>query len=131
MENKVRKVSDLIRLHVSEKRIIEILRTTSDKTAREILSEFEKLKQGNNENNIFENLYFPTLSTVLKHVISDLPEQCQGIRAYRKKFHANNVYGKLRNAVAHPVKPLFTSRDSISDVDELITDYYIISDLLD
>lgn len=126
-----RRVTEMLKDQFPEDYIVDILSRTSDKTAEEILKEFKDLKEKNRENSIFDFLYFPTLSTILKHSITDLPEEFKPIEAFRKKFHSNHVYGSLRNAVAHPVKPIFTSRDSISKVDELISDYYKIQAILD
>ena len=126
-----RRVTEMLKEQFSEDYIIDILSRTSDKSAAEILKEFNGLKQGNRENSIFDFLYFPTLSTILKYAIQDLPDKLKPIEVFRKKFHTNNVYGSLRNAVAHPVKPIFTSRDSISKVDELISDFYNIQEILD
>lgn len=125
-----RTVSSYIRSIANEHEIIEILKLTSDKTGKEILRSYEELKESNAENSIFDHLYFPTLGTILKRLSPNIPEHQKSLLKFRKKFSSNNIYGKLRNDVAHPIKPIFTSLKSVERVNELISDYYEINEIL-
>lgn len=123
-------VSNFLKQILEEDEVIEILKNTSDKQANHLVESFLKLKSENSENTIFEHLYLQTLGTILKNVAHKIPDNKKEILTYRKKFCAENLYWDIRNKVAHPVRPLFTDKKSIEDINELISDYLKIKEIL-
>jgi hypothetical protein len=123
-------VSDFLKEILNEDEVIEILKNTSDNQANSVVENYLKLKSKNSENTIFEHLYLQTLGTILKNVAHKIPKDKKDILTYRKKFCADNLYWDIRNKVAHPVRPLFTDKKSIENVNELISDYLKIKEIL-
>lgn len=45
-------------------------------------------------------------------------------------FSSEGTYGKLRNKIIHPVRPILSDHSTIAQMDELITDYVTIKETL-
>lgn len=123
-------VSDYLKRVLDENHVLEILRNTNDKQANSIAVTFDKQKTKNNENSIFQYLFFPTIGTLLSHSKEIIEGDCPELLEYRTKFSAGNLYWDIRNTVSHPIKPLFLNAESVIGVNEMITDYVEIRALL-
>lgn len=128
--NLERILSSFIRSYLNQNEVIEILKKTTDKSAKIALKSFIDDKNKNFENNIFQHLYLPTLNTIIKYSEHKLPEKAKQILFYRKEFSSNGLYNKIRNEIAHPIGALFKSHESIFQINKLISDFKIIEELV-
>lgn len=123
-------VSDFLQRTLDNDEVILMLSGSSDKQAQSIIKVYTEMKAVNKDNTIFQYLFFPTLGTLLKSAADKVEKEVPELMAYRTKFCAGNLYWEIRNIVSHPVKPLFVDENSILKVNELISDYYTIKDVL-
>ena len=115
-----RKMIQYIKSISTEEKIIEILSETSCKQSKGLLDYYKKQKQNNVDNSIYEVLYFSTICVRLNGLEDNVPEKDRGLLKYRKLFSSEQVLGKLRNNVAHPVRPVFSSLESVEVINKVL-----------
>lgn len=123
-------VSEFLKSTTTESEIIEILLNTSDKQAKSTAEIYLKSIENNTNNSIYEQLYFSTFSCILKNLESKLKGNHRELLQYRKNFSSENIYGKLRNSVAHPIKPVFENLNDLKSVIQLIEDSMKIREII-
>jgi hypothetical protein len=123
-------VSQYLEELLDEEFVLDVLKKTSDEQANKIAVYFENLQSSNRENSIFHHLFFPTIGTLLKYSAELIENDRPELLRYRKKFCVDNLYWEIRNTVSHPVKPLFRDEGSVVKVNELISDYITIKEIL-
>jgi len=85
---------------------------------------FFQTEENNDDIDCFQFMSLPMLGIVITKFHKQLPEKYQYLNSYRKKFE--NVYRKVRNKVMHAVRPILSDKNSINQLDTLLTDYYEI-----
>jgi len=118
-----RKLADLLRAHIEESKLIEQFKNSDDTHLNHIASEYQKSISSNNDTDVFQHMYLQTLGICLKKNIKQLPVKYKGLNKFQKKFGAGNIYSNLRNKIMHPVRPILSDKESIKQIDELLTDY--------
>ena len=117
--NLERKMIEYIKSISNEDEVIEILKNSKDNNAADSVKKYEELKKKNLNNSIFEHIYFSSLNTILKR-ISKKHKINKEVSNLRKHFSPNQRLTNLRNKVAHPVRSIFNSPESINEVNDVI-----------
>lgn len=125
-----RLVTQYLESILSEELVLDILKKTSDKQANIVAAKYLDAQTKNTDNSIFHHIYFPNICTILKKASDHIPENKKSLVAYGKNFNSDQLYGKIRNNVSHPVRPLFSDFNSVKEVNQLIEDYIDIKKLL-
>lgn len=126
-----RSVSQVLKEHVSEEDILKCCDNSTDKHMKDLAIDFRKNILDNNDNEIFQHMYLQTLGVILKKFLNRLPEEYRKLGKYSSKFGSKSIYNLIRNKVMHPVRPILSDKKSISQLDELLTDYLAIKDIID
>jgi len=124
------KLSLVLKDYVNEKSVLDFYNSSDDKHLNMVHDNYNiSLSTGSN-NTIFDHMYLQTIGITINKFINDIPDNYKSINKYRKKFSPNGVYNNVRNKVMHPVRPILNSRDGISEINELLNDYYEILEIL-
>jgi hydroxymethylpyrimidine pyrophosphatase-like HAD family hydrolase len=123
-------ISSLLKKHIEQNEVIEVFRESDDSEINKIVKEFEKSANIGYDNSIFEYMYFQSIGFALGKFHIKLPKEFHKLNKFTKKFAANGTYNSLRNNVMHPVRPLIEDFESIKLIDELLTDYQEMKEIL-
>jgi len=123
ISNMERQVSNLLKLHLDSTELIKQFVQSGNDEIHQLAIRFLEKEVNNHDLDFFEHLYLSSLSFVIKKNINKLPEDLRILGSYSKKFGVGNVYNLLRNKVMHPVRPILSDKESISQIHELLEDY--------
>lgn len=122
--------SDALRECLSEERVLNMLKKSSDPIQNKIAEKFEiAIKQGV-ETSIFHFFYLQTIGIMLKKFEDEIQFSFPSLNTYQSKFLADGTYGQLRNKIMHPVRPILSDQSTIAQMDDLLTDYTAIKEIL-
>ncbi|MBU1822416.1 MAG: hypothetical protein KKG00_13025, partial [Bacteroidetes bacterium] len=69
-------------------------------------------------------------SIMLENFPNKIPPHHQDLIFFKEKFRSKGSYGELRDKIMHPVKPILSDQKTIFQIDELLTDYPIILEIV-
>lgn len=124
-----RSVSELLRVYVSQEQIINEFGNSKDIHLKDLVTSFKKNIETNNDSDIFQHMYLQTVGITLKKFLSELPYENKKLAHYASKFGTEGVYNLIRQKVMHPVRPILSDKQSIYQIDELLTDYVDIKNI--
>ncbi len=123
-------VSNLLKNQIEMDQIESILKSSSDLHVIEIIKKFEDDKLKNIDVDLFNYFYLQTVGIVLSKFLNDLDPPYKKLGKYTKKFSPDGLYTQVRNTIMHPVKLLLDNELSITKLDELLTDYHNIKEII-
>ncbi len=123
-------INHLLKKYIEQKDIVDVFLKSQDKHLNEVVQKFKKSEEMGTDNTIFEHMYLQTISIVLNKFNEKLPDELRKLNNYSRKFASNGVYNNLRNRIMHPVRPILSDQNTISEIDELLNDYLEIKDIL-
>lgn len=118
-----RSVSELLKEYVSQEQIINEFENSRDIHLKDLVTSFKKNIETNNDSDIFQHMHLQTIGITLKKFFSELPDEYKKLAKYASKFGTEGVYNLIRQKVMHPVRPILSDKQSINQIDELLTDY--------
>ena len=125
-----RSIAGLLKQYVHQEDILKVFSNSSNKQLLNVKNAFEKDLQKNKDNSIFDYMYLSTISITLKKFIDKLPNNKRALGEFCQKFNANGKYNLIRNKIMHPVKSILDDKPTLADLDELLTDYTIIKEII-
>lgn len=126
-----RSVSGLLKENVDQADILSNFKESQDKHLTELYASFQSSIESNNDSDIFQHMYLQTIGITLKKFNSRLPGDCKKLNKYSSKFGTEGVYNLVRRKVMHPVRPILSDKESINQIDELLTDYVEIKAIIE
>lgn len=126
-----RSVSEILKDNVSQDKILSEFKQSEDNHLLELSNTFQKSIDTNNDSDIFQHMYLQTVGITLKKFISELPNEYKPLNKYSSKFGTQGVYNLVRQKVMHPVRPILSDEKSINQIDELLTDYIEIKNIIE
>lgn len=123
-------VSQFLKSCLDQDEIISVFASLSDPHVIDVLKQFNETIVQGKDNTIFEHMYLQTLGITIKKMLRHIPEAQKKLIKYQPKFSPNGTYGKLRNIIMHPVRPVLNDEQTISDINELLQDYNDIKNTL-
>jgi len=124
-----RSISEILKKHIPQENILVEFEKSEDLHQIELSASFKKSIESNNDSDIFQHMYLQTIGITLKKFISHLPEEYKKLGKYSSKFCSEGVYNLIRQKIMHPVRPILSDKKSISQIDELLTDYIDIKNI--
>lgn len=125
-----RSVADFLKSHISSEDIISNFESSDDNHIKEVLRSYKNGIEQGSDNSIFENMYLQTIGITLNKLGDKIPNNKKKLISYSKKFDPKGTYGILRNKIMHPVRPILSDSLTISKINELLTDYEVLKELL-
>jgi hypothetical protein len=125
-----RSVSYILKENINQREILDYFKHSSDIHLNEVAKRFEEAAEQGQDNTIFEHMYLQTVGITLNKFHNRLPSNIKQLNKYSSKFSPDNIYGKLRNRVMHPVRPILNEKATIKEMNELLSDYTEIKELL-
>jgi hypothetical protein len=125
-----RSIASLLKKRVNQNDILQYFKSSSDTHLNELAKTFEDAAVPGQDNTIFEHMYLQTVGITLNKFCNQLPDNFKKLNKYSSKFSPDQVYGKLRNKVMHPVRPILNDTETIKHMDELLRDYSDIKEIL-
>ena len=122
-------ISYLLKLYIEQNDILEVFKKSGDPHLDEIVAAFENSVSQGNDNTIFEHMYLQTVGITLGKFYKKLPVKFHSLNKYTNKFASNGIYNLLRNNVMHPVRPILNDSETISKIDNLLTDFQEIKEI--
>lgn len=126
-----RSISSMLKEHISQTEIIESFRNSTDNHQRELVQTFEDSMQENLDSDIFQHMYLQTIGITINKFHQKLPPQFKKLNKYSSNFGSNGIYNLIRIKAMHPVRPILSDMNSINQIDELLSDYSAIKDILE
>ena len=126
-----RSVSELLKHYIKQADILSKFQESNDQHLIKLSESFQKSIESNNDSDIFQHMYLQTVGITLNKFNSKLPKDCKMLNKYSSKFGTEGVYNLVRNKVMHPVRPILSDKESINQIDELLTDYSKIKDIIE
>ncbi len=126
-----RSVSEFLKSYISQEDILCAFQQSNDKHLTDLYDNFEKSIGSNNDNDIFQHMYLQTIGITLNKFTSGLPKEYKKLNKYSSKFGTEGVYNLIRKKVMHPVRPILSDNESINQIDELLTDYVEIKNIIE
>lgn len=123
-------IAYLLKKHINQNEILHYFKSSNDEHLKEVLENFYDAAKQGRDSTIFEHMYLQTVGITLNKFFNKLPDNVKKLNKYSSKFSPDNVYGKLRNKVMHPVRPILNDTATIKDIDELLRDYSDIKEIL-
>lgn len=123
-------IAYLLKEHINQNDILQYFKSSNDDHLKEVAKTFDDSAQPGRDNTIFEHMYLQTVGITLNKFFNKLPDNVKRLNKYSSKFSPEQVYGKLRNKVMHPVRPILNDTATIRDMDELLRDYSDIKEIL-
>lgn len=123
-------IAYLLKGIVKQEDILHYFDSSSDIHLKEVARTFYESANKGADNTIFEHMYLQTVGITLRNFSSQLPNSLKKLNKYSSKFSPEKVYGKLRNKVMHPVRPIINDRETIKEINELLLDYLDIKEIL-
>ena len=121
----------MLKIYINQEDILAKFQNSSDKHLTELAESFLSSIESNNDSDIFQHMYLQTVGITLNKFNSKLPNDCKALNRYSSKFGTEGVYNLVRKKVMHPVRPILSDRKSINQIDELLTDYVDIKDIIE
>jgi hypothetical protein len=125
-----RSISCFLKIHIQHDEILESFRSSGDSHVKQLLEGFNQSISEGSDNSIYEHMYFQTIGITIKKHLHKLPYRQRELGSYQSKFSPNGTYGILRNKIMHPVRPILSNPESISQINELLQDYSAIREIL-
>ena len=125
-----RSISDLLKAYIDQDQILSKFEESEDKHLQNVKNKFEESINLGKDNSIFEHMYLQTVGITLKKFVWLLPDEYKSINKFSSKFSPNGTYGKIRNKIMHPVRPILNDKGTISNIHELLQDYSRMSEIL-
>lgn len=126
-----RSVSELLKKYVPQEIILTEFENSTDTHLLDLSTSFRKSIETNNDSDIFQHMYLQTVGITLKKFHSELPNEYKRLVKYSSKFSTQGVYNLVRQKVMHPVRPILSDKKSIDQIDELLTDYIEMKDIIE
>jgi len=126
-----RSVSELLKNYIDQDDILSKFKESKDRHLIELSESFQSNIESNNDNDIFQHMYLQTVGITINKFQSHLPDDCKVLKKYSSKFGTEGVYNLIRKKVMHPVRPILSNKESINQIDELLTDYIKIKDIIE
>ena len=111
--------------------ILELFSTSEDKHLHEILKNYNEAIDSGMDNTIFEHMYLQTIGITVNKFLAKLPEQYKGLNKFSAKFSSNGLYNEIRNRIMHPVRPILSNGITVADLNQFLSDYAAIKDILE
>lgn len=115
-----RAMSQIISQFIDENEILESFLQASDKSCRAIAEQHVDDMKRNADVSLFEKMYLPNYSVILRRFKERFPENAKLVCKYQKKFGSNSVLNLVRNRAAHPNRSLILSKSPLSSVSQLL-----------
>ena len=113
-------MSRIISQFIDENEILESFRQTSDTTCNKIAEQHAADVISNADVSLFEKMYLPHYSVILKKFEDRFPENAKTVCIYQKKFGPNMVLNSVRNRAAHPNRSLVNCDSPLTSVAEIV-----------
>lgn len=123
-------IANLLRDHIDQKDILEIFKNSTNKYYNKFFEDYVKAVNRGRDNSIFDYMYLPHIGKTLGKFYHILPVKYHVLNDYSQNFAADGTYNILRNKIMHPVRPILTDSDTISNIDILLTDFQKIKEIL-
>lgn len=123
-------VSDFLKEHFSEAEVIEALKSTDDLSVAKLLQDYDALAAEGENNSIFDLTYLHTLGVILAKLGPQLPDAKKALMGCRKELASNGILTKVRNNVAHPVRPLMVEKTSLKTMNDVLDACYKIKNIV-
>lgn len=125
-----RSIATVLEASVEQSMVVEYFKNSTDPHLMEVVKTFEEKIKSDAEISIFELFYLQTVGITLKEFCNKLPVPLKKLNKYSAKFSSQGTYGELRNKIMHPVRPILSDQNTIAQMDELLTDYTAIREIL-
>ena len=125
-----RSVAAILKEYIDEKTILEVFETSDNSHLNKIAKMHQENINNNQDNSIFHYMYLQTIGILIKKFLPKLPNEYKKLGKYSQKFGTDSVYTTIRNKVMHPVQPILSDKKSINQIDELLTDYEAIKEIV-
>lgn len=126
-----RSVSEIMKSYVSQEIILSEFSKSEDSHLSDLVTEFKKNIESNNDIDIFHQMYLQTIGITLKKFLTELPDEYKKLAKFSSKFGSQGVYNLVRQKVMHPVRPILSDTKSINQIDELLSDYVEIKSIVE
>lgn len=123
-------ISEKLEQLIDQAGIINAFENSSDSLNQSIVKDFNKAIKEGKENTIFQHMYLQNIGYILDKFSHQLDENLIKLKPYRPNFLPNGLYNRIRNNVMHPVRPIYDGQVSISEINQFLTDYQEIIDIL-
>lgn len=123
-------MNEMLKANISEDRILETFKNSSDEFIRKIPETYDKKKNENLDNDIFQEFYLQTIQYVLNKFGNEFDPKIKQILDFKNDFGTDGLFNKIRNLTMHPIRPILSDRQSILELDKFLTSYLKIKDIL-
>lgn len=125
-----RSVAGILKKSIAQEKILNEFSKSNDEHIIKLVAAFKRDVELNIDNDIFQYMYLQTVGIILKKFLNELSTEYKKLGKYCSKFGTEGVYNLVRTKVMHPVRPILSDKQSIKQIDELLTDYIEIKNVI-
>lgn len=126
-----RSIAKMLSENLDLQDILDSFSNSEDAHLHQILKNYNEAVQKGLDNTIFEHMFLQTVGITVNKLISKIPEQYKGLNKFSAKFSSNGLYSEIRNRIMHPVRPILSNGVTVTDLNQLLSDYAAIKEILE
>jgi arsenate reductase-like glutaredoxin family protein len=126
-----RSIATMLSEYLDLQDILDTFSNSEDTHLQEILKNYYEAVEKGLDNTIFEHMFLQTVGITVNKLISKIPEQYKALNKFSSKFSANGLYNEIRKRVMHPVRPILSNGITVTDLNQLLSDYAAIKQILE
>ena len=126
-----RSISKIIKSYMSPEEVLNQFSISKDNHLLDLVKEYNKQIELNSDNDFFQYMYLQTIGIVLKKFQNNLPIEYKRLLKFASKFGSEGTYNLIRRKVMHPIRPILSDIKSIDQIDELLSDYEEIRNIIE